>query len=877
MDSITASIAYDDNPFSNRQRKSVKDKHQEKGTPCSYLTANNTSSSANKSSSKVSKEVKNFSKLSSRVADATSENSNKGKRRSSNCSMEATPKKKQKIRLTKVARRKIEIKNQIVNMGVWRPRETDTESEALAYTPEKYKREEREFAEAKELLGNKYKSHTEKEECGNELGFIEGMVTQLRDYQTVGAAFMLRQERSQKTCRGGIIADDMGLGKTVQSIACLLLNPPPSKAIQSRRSATLIIVPNKGLLKQWIGELEKHTDITEDYVCEYRGGMKAVGIAAHPYVFATYSQVVKDFKGGNGPLFKIEFFRIILDEGDNIKNLYGMTSKACAALKAKLKWVLSGTPLRNGVDECIPYFRFLGIDFHEELTAFTKRWGDPESNSMRDRTMQILAKIMLRRESGQMYIGRPVCKLPQSHLEDRIVSITDEERALSRYVGLENGDEEKDENRKKVKGSYTKALKPSFRLRINWLRQAVDHPFLLERCIKAFMNPEELRNLIAELDKIESSKKTNEHGTPSSDQTSSIQPGGLSIYSIALEIALDMKYHISDVLQSKNDSENDDCTQCPSNVGRQSLECGHSMCRGCYEKSIGDVATKSRAHFKCVICGKTVASIKTEDDDDDKPSLQEAPMKLRDEVFRMPDGRRVLVEVSNYQRKGDDFNERQPQLEQSSSRWLHKCDEKGQVTASTKTMAAVQTVEEWLEIAPGDKIVIFTEWYVSAQVIGRLLNERISVKDRAKNLEDFKIKGNIKVMIMGVKAGNVGLNITWANRMIIMNPWWNQGSELQAFGRIKRHGQQKETYLVCLFAKDTIDERILKLQGEKMADIRDAMSQGRKPKPLSHDEKYWLLTDLDALEPSLAGSGKKGEDSEDDVDDTAASDPKDGA
>jgi SNF2 family DNA or RNA helicase len=91
-------------------------------------------------------------------------------------------------------------------------------------------------------------------------------------------------------------------------------------------------------------------------------------------------------------------------------------------------------------------------------------------------------------------------------------------------------------------------------------------------------------------------------------------------------------------------------------------------------------------------------------------------------------------------------------------------------------------------------------------------------------------------------SGNVGLNITAANRVIIVTPWWNVGTEVQAFGRVKRHGQKKETYLVRLFAQDSIDERMKLLQVDKEEEIKQAMLEGRKPKPLTREEQLYIMT-----------------------------------
>lgn len=111
-------------------------------------------------------------------------------------------------------------------------------------------------ADAKRVLRSKYHDEGQEPDCENELGRIEGMsTTRIRDYQTTGVAFMLRQERAKNDCRGGIIVDDMGIGKTIQAIACMLSNPQSKKAARDGRGASLIIVPNQGIGKQWVEEM----------------------------------------------------------------------------------------------------------------------------------------------------------------------------------------------------------------------------------------------------------------------------------------------------------------------------------------------------------------------------------------------------------------------------------------------------------------------------------------------------------------------------------------------------------------------------------------------------------------------------------------------
>ncbi|GAW20043.1 hypothetical protein ANO14919_095370 [Xylariales sp. No.14919] len=869
-DCVTASGVCDDNRYSSHQDNASGDKCGGRGFSKSSLTDDSMDKipgapPQNDSQKKKLMRVK--------VDGKPAKSSNKRKNSTPNSPKGIRPNKRGKSSTKKLNARKAELENQFENLYDLGSRRGDPDSDNSEYTSEQFKREENEHVEAKLVLGSKYESEGHEPGCHNELGRIAGMSTTIRDYQTKGVAFMVRHERSRSDCRGGIVADDMGIGKTVQAIACMQTNPASKKAKQNGKGTTLIIVPNQGLIKQWTEEMMRHAKVSKKEVCKYVGGGKigALGLQGYPVVLATYSQVEKDFRrfesekeDEEGPLFEVEFFRIILDEGDNIKNYNGSTSKACAKLKAKLKWVLSGTPLRNSVQECLPYFRFIGIEVDEDLDKFTERWGRPKSDSEYDRTMQILAMRMIRREAGQIYLGREMCKLPNSHFEDQLLDITDEEQAVSRHLerAMHRVEAESKEKAKLNPGEVDpNAPKSNFRVQTTRLRQAVDHPFLLEKCIRDFMNRDELECLIAELEKIEQPKEKATRESACSNKSQFSQAEGPSIY----EMALDIKYHLGDVLSSYG---NEGCFICSGVAELQSLECGHIMCRACYERHIRDATDNLQNRCTCPQCGKTIAYMPNiKEELSDKWPSREEQMKPRIETIKTTDGRSVSVFPPSESKKrapGDDFNGIQPRMSDLSCRWLKKCDEKGLITTSTKTRVAIEIVNKWQKEAPSDKIVIFTEWIATARVLGRLLdkfdiqfvyyNGHISVKQREKNLKDFQNNPDIKVMVASMGAGNVGLNITEANRMIIMNPWWNHAAEIQAFGRVKRHGQRKETYLICLFAKDTIDGRIYTLQNKKRTEIRGAMSEGKKPKPLSREEKYWLVTDRHAPESPLVES-----------------------
>ena len=94
-------------------------------------------------------------------------------------------------------------------------------------------------------------------------------------------------------------------------------------------------------------------------------------------------------------------------------------------------------------------------------------------------------------------------------------------------------------------------------------------------------------------------------------------------------------------------------------------------------------------------------------------------------------------------------------------------------------------------------------------------------KARDSALDDFKKKPNIKILLTTIQSGGIGLNLTEASRVIILDPWWNQAREQQAFCRIYRIGQDEETCLTRFCVKDTVDEAMLNMQSSKQIEIDD--------------------------------------------------------
>jgi len=95
-------------------------------------------------------------------------------------------------------------------------------------------------------------------------------------------------------------------------------------------------------------------------------------------------------------------------------------------------------------------------------------------------------------------------------------------------------------------------------------------------------------------------------------------------------------------------------------------------------------------------------------------------------------------------------------------------------------------------------------------------------RDRAPRIERFQTDPNCPVFLVSLKAGGVGLNLTAADYVFLLDPWWNPAVEAQAIDRTHRIGQTKEVFAYRLIAEDTVEEKVLALQATKRA-LADAV------------------------------------------------------
>jgi non-specific serine/threonine protein kinase len=115
--------------------------------------------------------------------------------------------------------------------------------------------------------------------------------------------------------------------------------------------------------------------------------------------------------------------------------------------------------------------------------------------------------------------------------------------------------------------------------------------------------------------------------------------------------------------------------------------------------------------------------------------------------------------------------------------------------------------------------------------------------DREKAIQSFQNDDTIRVFLISLKAGGVGLNLTAADYVYIVDPWWNPAVEQQAIDRTHRIGQTKNIFAYRMICKDTIEDKILQLQDRKRALAKELITDDATfVKTLSREDVEYLFS-----------------------------------
>ncbi len=153
-------------------------------------------------------------------------------------------------------------------------------------------------------------------------------------------------------------------------------------------------------------------------------------------------------------------------------------------------------------------------------------------------------------------------------------------------------------------------------------------------------------------------------------------------------------------------------------------------------------------------------------------------------------------------------------------------------------------------IEAGHKALLFSQWTAMLDLVeNRLKQERLrfvrldgSTRDRAGPIERFQAADGPPLFLISLKAGGTGLNLTAADHVFHLDPWWNPAVEQQATDRAHRIGQTRPVFSWKLISENSVEERILALQERKKALVESVLG-GKGIEALSIEELESLLDD----------------------------------
>ena len=151
----------------------------------------------------------------------------------------------------------------------------------------------------------------------------------------------------------------------------------------------------------------------------------------------------------------------------------------------------------------------------------------------------------------------------------------------------------------------------------------------------------------------------------------------------------------------------------------------------------------------------------------------------------------------------------------------------------------------------GHKVLVFSQFTSFLAIVrDRLDGEKVPyeyldgrTRNRAERVERFQNDPNCRLFLISLKAGGLGLNLTAAEYVYLLDPWWNPAVEAQAIDRTHRIGQTEHVFAYRLICRDTVEQKILELQDRKR-ELADAIlnADNRLLRALSRDDLEFLLS-----------------------------------
>ncbi|KAK3323152.1 SNF2 family N-terminal domain-containing protein [Cercophora scortea] len=529
---------------------------------------------------------------------------------------------------------------------------------------------------------------------------------------------------------GGILADDMGLGKSLTALALVAGSIPassrPGDANKRPKLVTLILAP-LSTLPNWNNEIKTHFHQDSVGCLTYHGpkrGEQAENFQDYEIVITNYETVTADNRKASkteaiGPLHRMKWHRIILDEAHIIRNRKSGLFEAVSKLEARHKWCLTGTPIQNSIEDLGALVGFLQVTPFDDAATFTRTFVLPirrEDPKGWTELTSLIKAVSLRRTKETETRN---LQLPPRDITIQSVHLNAREQAMYEMVA-----------RTRARGMRYAGPTDSLFTTILRLRQISNH--------------------------------------------------GCDLLPIAIQDWVEQALKSADIApEPPNISTIQTCEFCQTTIpggrgkNKSPLPCLHLICGDCLRTGKPQSPTNDD---RCPICSDEIT--------------------LKAHAGTGPHSQ---LATTNY-------------------------------VPSSKVKAVLEKLRAAGRDPSGNPIksVIFSSWTGMLDLLENALSQsgfkyqRIdgtkTLKQRTDALNMFREDGTTTVLLASLGSGAVGLNLTAASHVHIVEPGWNPMLERQALDRVHRLGQTRpvKAFRYIVAGDYSIEKHIIAVQKRKL-------------------------------------------------------------
>ncbi|KAJ5190587.1 uncharacterized protein N7498_009572 [Penicillium cinerascens] len=645
-----------------------------------------------------------------------------------------------------------------------------------------------------------------KEEDNNSLWRLEIRPNGSKQYRDIISGIVVDQEPPQ--ILGGLLADMMGLGKTLSILSLALSSLKESRewtrempdrhlvrqtpGIRNTKT-TLLVVPLSAV-NNWVGQIKEHVRPKTITYYVYHGTSRTANVdelAGFDLVITTYSTILSEYSGRGTkrgtPLKKMNMFRIVLDEAHTIREQGAQQTKAILNLCSQRRWSVTGTPIQNRLEDLLSVTKFLNLFPYDDRARFGQyilspfKTGDPT----------VLASLRVLVDSFTLRRVKDRIDLPPR--EDKIITLDFSEKEHKLHEFFRNESQVMmrviaNESKTKMGGRmYHHVLKAMM-----ILRQISAHG-----------------KELLDVDERERIKGMSVH------DAIDLEEGGtddslLAMNKKAYEMFMLMGQDGVPPCQICNTPLSEPLTSSgavdPNTPMAIFLPCWCVLCPDCFKGWKNAFDSTSETELQCQVCGGWI------------------PMNY------------ATITAGGLEE----------QQVQGSAKKANKM--LGEYEGPhTKTLALMEYLEKTAEDSKqliGEapiKSVIFSAWTSHLDLIEIALRDRglgkwarldgtMTLQARGKALDAFAKNNEITILLATIGAGGVGLNLTSASRVFIMEPQYNPAAVAQAVDRVHRLGQHRPVETVQFIMKGSIEEKILELAKKKQQLADMSLNRGKLDK-----------------------------------------------